>query len=107
MTVILHAQNQATTADYRQLTTSEQDEFDRLMEEADIAGPATYPTLMAAVALLTGLPTGDLRKCACSCWCGTVFDSNHPDAHVIEPGEGYNLGRHQCAWCADQHLETA
>lgn len=106
MAVMTHASNQAK-ADYRQLTTSEQDEFDRLMEEADIAGPATYPALMATVALLTGLPTGDLRKCACSCWCGTVFDSNHPDAHVIEPGEGYNLGRHQCPWCADQHLETA
>lgn len=106
MAVMTHAQNQAT-ADYRQLTTSEQDEFDRLMEEADIAGPATYLPLMAAVALLVGLPTGDLRKCACSCWCGTVFDSNHPDAHVIEPGEGYNLGRHQCPWCADQHRENA
>ena len=107
MAVMTHTQNQATEADYNQLSPAEQDEFDRLMQEADIAGPATYPTLMATIALLTGLPTGDLRKCGCSCYCGAVFDANDPDVHVIEHGEGYNLGRHQCAWCADQHQETA
>lgn len=107
MTVLTYAQNQAHTANYRQLSTSEQDEFDRLMEEADVAGPATYPTLMAAVAMLVGLPGGELRKCACSCWCPVVFDANTPDAHVIEHGDGYNLGRHQCPTCADRHRETA
>jgi hypothetical protein len=107
MAVMTHARTQANTADYRQLSTAEQDEFDRLMEDADNAGPVDYPPLMKAVAKLVGLPEGDLRKCACSCWCGTVFDANTPDAHVIEHGENFNLGRHQCPLCADRHRETA
>jgi len=107
MTVILHAQNQATTADYTQLTAAQQDEFDRLMRHADKAGPIDYPHLMARIAELVGLPEGDLRKCGCSCYCPAIFDADNPDAHVIEYGEGYNLGRHQCPTCADRHRETA
>lgn len=95
------------TADYNTLTETQQQHFDQLMEQADTAGPHDYAPLMDAVAILTGLRVGDLRKCACSCCCPIVFDSNAVDAHVIEHGEGYNLGRHQCAWCADQHRETA
>lgn len=107
MAVMTHAQNQATEADYNQLTAAQQDKFDRLMEDADVAGHWEYIALMAVAAAWTGLPMGDIRKCGCSCWCPVIFDANHPDVHVIEHGEGYNLGRHQCAWCADQHQETA
>jgi hypothetical protein len=95
------------TTSYYALTEAQQQRFNELMEQADTAGPADYPVRMDAVAILTGLPTGDLRKCACSCWCPVIFDSNRPDAHVIEHGEGYNLGRHQCPTCADHHRETA
>lgn len=105
--VITPARTHPTTADYQALTTQDQDKFDVLMEQADDAGPADYPTFMKAIAALTGLPTGDIRKCACSCWCPTVFDANTPDAHVIEHGAGFNLGRHQCPQCADWHRETA
>nr|WSZ21212.1 hypothetical protein OH837_49080 [Streptomyces canus] len=106
MAVITRARIQATEADYRQLSTAEQDKFDRLMRHADKAGPVDYPQLMGRIADLVGLPEGDLRKCGCSCWCGTVFDSNTPDAHVIKHGEGFNLGVHQCPLCADRHRET-
>jgi len=104
--VITHAFARPET-DYTALPTAIQDQFDQLMEEADIAGPATYPGLMATIALLVGLPNGEIRKCACSCYCGVIFDSNRPDAHVIKHGEGYNLGRHQYPTCADRHRETA
>lgn len=95
------------TADFYALTETQQKRFNELMEQADTAGPHDYPVRMDAVAILTGLPTGDLRKCACSCWCPVIFDANNEDAHVIEYGEGYNLGRHQCPTCADRHRETA
>jgi hypothetical protein len=106
MAVMTHA-HARLEANYKQLTLHDQDRFDELMEAADIAGPHDYPSLMLAVAALTGLPAGDIRKCGCSCTCPTIFDSNNEDTHVIKHGEGYNLGRHQCAWCADQHRETA
>jgi hypothetical protein len=102
-----HAQIRPTTADYKALTPAQQDRFDALMEEADTAGPAGYAPLMATLAALTGLTGGETRKCACSCWCPVLFDADDPDAHVIEHSDGYNLGRHQCPWCADQHRETA
>lgn len=106
MAVTLHAFARSE-ADYRALPAATQDKFDRLMEDADVAGHWEYLALMAVAAVWTGLPTGDIRKCACSCWCPVIFDANAEDAHVIEYGEGYNLGRHQCPWCADQHRETA
>jgi hypothetical protein len=93
-------------ANYDRLTIEDQDRFDELMEAADIAGPHDYPSLMLALAALTGI-TGEIRKCGCSCWCPVIFDAEAPDVHVIEYGEGYNLGRHQCRRCADQHRETA
>jgi len=93
-------------ANYNTLTIEDQNRFDELMEAADIAGPHDYPGLMLALAALTGLPNGEIRKCACSCWCPAIFDADH-NGHVIEYGEGYNLGRHQCGRCADDHRETA
>lgn len=106
MAVTTHAPAHPET-DYTALPTAIQDEFDRLMEEADQAGPHDYAPLMAQVALLAGLPKGEIRKCDCSCYCGRIFDANTPDAHVIEESGGYNLGRHQCPTCADRHRETA
>lgn len=107
MAAITHAPTHPGTVDYAALAPEQQDLFDQVMEEADIAGPATYPSLMFAAALLTGLPYGDIRKCGCSCYCPAVFDANAEDAHVIEQSGGYNLGRHQCPLCADRHRETA
>ena len=107
MAVMTHARTHPTTANYNTLTVDQQHQFDQVMEEADIAGPATYPTLMTAIALLVGLPYGDIRKCACPCYCPVVFDANDPEAHVIEESGGYNLGRNQCPTCADRHRETA
>jgi hypothetical protein len=95
-----------TEADYYTLTPAQQDDFNALMEQADTAGPHDYPALMTALTLLTGI-RGEIRRCSCSCVCGRIFDANTEGAHVIEDGDGYNLGRHQCPWCADQHLETA
>ncbi|MBZ6211712.1 hypothetical protein KVH31_35025 [Streptomyces olivaceus] len=92
-------------ADYNALGTAQQDRFDQLMERADTAGPHDYQPLMDTLAVLTGI-TGEIRKCACSCWCPVIFDADR-DGHVIEYGEGYNLGRHQCGRCADEHPETA
>ncbi|AKZ60774.1 hypothetical protein SAM23877_p065 (plasmid) [Streptomyces ambofaciens ATCC 23877] len=98
-------------ANYRTLSTDDQDRFDHAMELADnTADNGEYVALMLAAASIAGLriPYGtEIRRCGCSCWCPTIFDAADPDAHVIEPGDGYNLGRHQCPWCADQHRETA
>lgn len=106
MAVMTHA-HAHLEADYNALPAHLQDTFDQLMEYADIAGPANYADVMGQIALLTGLPTGEIRRCGCSCYCPVIFDAEHPDAHVIEYGKGYNLGRHQCPLCADHHRETA
>jgi hypothetical protein len=98
-------------ADYNTLPTTVQDAFDHLMEEADVAGtPQHFFEVMARTARLIGMPlppSGDIRKCGCSCWCPVIFDAEHPDAHVIEESPGYNLGRVQCPTCTDRHRETA
>lgn len=110
MAVMTHAQNQATTTDYTQLTRLEQDKFDQVMAEADTTSlNSEYRALMRIAALIAGIPlpaSGEIRKCGCSCYCGVIFDPNTPDAHVIEHGQDYNLGRHQCPTCADRHRET-
>lgn len=111
MAVVLHAQNRATQADYTHLTPDDQDLFDQVMERAD-DNPhnGEYLALMLAAAQLAGLRIpygGHIRKCACSCVCPAIFDPDDPDAHCIEASDGYNLGRHQCPRCADQHRETA
>ena len=106
MALMTHAHTRPE-ADYTALTLDAQDRFDELMDAADTAGPHDYPALMLTLAVLTGLPDGDIRKCGCSCVCGRIFDANTTGAHVIEDGDGYNLGRLQCPWCADQHRETA
>jgi hypothetical protein len=109
MAVMTHAsvRLEPGTTSYNTLTEAQQERFDRLMEKADTAGPANYGDVMEAVADLVGLSEGEIRKCACSCWCPVIFDANNDDAHVIEHGEDYNLGRHQCPTCADHHRETA
>jgi hypothetical protein len=110
MAVMTHAQNQAE-ADYTTLDLSDQDRFDHVMELADdTADQGEFMALMLAAAVIAGLRTpygGEIRRCACSCWCGVIFDPNTPGTHVIEHGQGYNLGRHQCPTCADRHQETA
>ena len=111
MTVILHAQNQAPEADYTAMDEPDQQRFDEVMAIADgTSSNGEYLALMLAAATLAGLHIpygGEIRKCGCSCWCGTVFDPNTPGAHVIRDGDGYNLGSHQCPTCADRHRETA
>ncbi|MFI2620445.1 hypothetical protein [Streptomyces sp. NPDC018584] len=107
MAVMTHTQKRPTTVDYTALTPLQQGRFDQLMEQADTAGPSDYAPLMTAIAALTGLADGEIRKCGCSCSCPAIFDGDDPDAHVIEESGGYNLGRVQCPWCADQHRETA
>ncbi len=106
MAVMTHA-SAHPEADYNALPDAVQDQFDQLMEQADIAGPADFAPLMRAIAILTGLTAADIRKCGCSCWCPVIFDAEDPDAHVIEQSGGYNLGRVQCPTCTDRHRETA
>lgn len=110
MAVMTHAlpRLEPGTTSYNTLSTEAQAAFDVLMEQADDArSNPEYLRPMRALAALTGLPQGEIRKCACSCWCPVIFDANNEDAHVIEHGDGYNLGRHQCPTCADHHRETA
>lgn len=111
MAVMTHAPHRPTTADYTALTEAAQDKFDHVMALADdTADQGEYIALMLAAAHIAGLDIpygGEIRRCDCSCWCGTVFDLSDPDHHVIEQGNGYNLGRHQCPRCADTHPETA
>ena len=98
-------------ADYNTLPAPILDEFDQLMEQADNAGTNQhYFEVMARAARLIGMvlpASGDIRRCACSCVCGCIFDAEDPQAHVIEESKGYNLGRVQCPTCADRHRETA
>ncbi|NUS82737.1 MAG: hypothetical protein HOY75_08285 [Streptomyces sp.] len=93
------------------LSAEAQAKFTDVMERADdTSDNGEFLALMLAAAYIAGLdiPYGaEIRKCDCSCYCGTVFNPADPDAHVIEEGDGYNLGRHQCPTCADRHRETA
>lgn len=110
MAVMTHALNQAE-ANYNHLARADQERFDHVMELADDnRDNGEYLALMLAAASIAGLRIpygGHIRKCACSCTCPVIFDPEHPDAHVIEHEDGYNLGRHQCPTCADDHRETA
>ena len=110
MAVITHAFARPD-ADYTTLPAPTQNDFDQLMEEADQAGtPQHFLDVMARAARLIGMrlpDSGDIRRCACSCVCGCIFDAEDPDAHVIEETAGYNLGRVQCPTCTDRHRETA
>jgi hypothetical protein len=98
-------------ADYTALTPTAQAKFDHVMELADdTADNGEYTALMLAAASIAGLDIpygGEIRKCGCSCWCGVIFDPTATGAHVIQDGDGYNLGRTQCPTCADHHRETA
>ena len=107
MAVITHART-SREANYTDLTHGQQQRFDELLEQADHArSNLDYLPLMQALAGLTGLPTGEIRKCGCSCYCPVIFDANDEHAHVIEWTGGYNLGRVQCPRCTAEHLETA
>jgi hypothetical protein len=98
-------------ADYSALSSTDQNRFDDVMERADDnRDNGEYLALMLAAATIAGLHIpygGHIRKCACSCWCPVIFDPEDPDAHCIEESAAFNLGRHQCPTCADQHRETA
>lgn len=110
MAVMTHA-HARTEADYTALDDTQQTKFDHLMDLADgTTDPGEYRAFMLGAAYIAGLGIpygGEIRKCACSCWCGVIFDANNADAHVIEESDGYNLGRVQCPACADRHRETA
>ena len=94
--------------DYNTLPAATQDAFNELMEQADTAtSNHDYLPIMRALATLAGLPTGEIRRCGCSCVCGCIFDADDPDAHVIAETAGYNLGRVQCPTCTDRHRGTA
>jgi hypothetical protein len=109
MAVMTHAHHQAQ-ANYSDLDLDTQERFDHAMELADDnRDNGEYLALMLAAAALAGLriPYGaDIRRCGCSCYCPVIFQTR-PDTHVIEYGQGYNLGRVQCDTCADDHRETA
>lgn len=111
MALMTHARNQATTGNYKRLNTYDQDLFTEYMERADTASTnGEYLALMVLAGLTADVPLtygGHIRKCACSCCCPVIFNPDDPDAHCIESGDGYNLGRHQCPTCADRHRETA
>ncbi|MEW2402213.1 hypothetical protein [Streptomyces sp. NPDC046862] len=110
MAVMTHA-SARLEADYYALTKAQQQDFQRLMEEADEAGTTDhFLDVMRRAARAIGMPlpaSGDIRRCACSCVCGCIFDAEDPDAHVIEQSKGFNLGRVQCPTCTDRHRETA
>lgn len=110
MAVMTHA-SVHPEADYNALSATIQDDFDHLMEQADNAGTTDhFRDVMARAANTIGMrlpASGDIRRCACPCICGHIFDAEHPDAHVIEWTAGYNLGRVQCPTCADHHRETS
>ena len=110
MAVMTHAPARPDTTDYNTLTPAQQNHFDDVMDLADdTADNGEYLALMLAAAAIAGLtiPYGaDIRRCGCSCYCPTIFAPTN-DTHVIEYGEGYNLGRVQCDRCADDHRETA
>jgi hypothetical protein len=105
-----HAHTQVTHTNYNHLAPDTQEQFDQTMQRADnSATTGEYLALMVVAALTVGIDLhygGELRKCGCSCYCPTVFITR-PDTHVIEYGQGYNLGRVQCDLCADRHRETA
>lgn len=111
MAVMTHAQNQPRTINYRTLTTTQQDRFDQLMEQADTAGTNdAYLAAMTEAVAITGirLPASrDIAKCGCPCDCGHIFDSNADGVTVIEHSHGYNLSRLQCPDCTDEHPAPA
>ena len=110
MAAITHALTRPE-ADYTALDLYDQERFDRVMELADDQRDnGEYLALMLAAASIAGLRIdygGHIRKCACSCYCPVIFNPDTTDAHCIEASDGYNLGRHQCPRCADEHRETA
>ncbi|WP_157865175.1 hypothetical protein [Streptomyces prasinopilosus] len=102
-----------TETDYRSLTTAQQDEFDRLMEQADTAGPGdAYHQAMTEAALTAGLPvpaSRDIARCSClndagGCGCGAIFDSHALGVVVTATNApNRNLSELQCPTCGHDH----
>jgi len=99
--------------DYRNLTVAQQDEFDRLMRQADHAGPGdAYHQAMTEAALTVGIPvpaSRDIALCSClndagGCGCGAIFDS-HTDGVVVTAtnAPNRNLSELQCPTCGHDH----
>ena len=113
MAVMTHARNQATTADYTQLSKTAQDVIDKAMDDADNAETGQdYTDAMEYVAIAAGVPfpeSGDLAVCSClkdagGCGCGAIFDS-HQDGVVVTATNDpdCNLSRLQCPDCGHDH----
>ncbi|MGW3406419.1 hypothetical protein [Streptomyces zhihengii] len=98
------------TADYRHLTTAQQNQFDKLMEQADDTRSSDeYNALMIGAAAIVGLTirNGDeITRCACPCDCGHIFDTALPGLYNLVPVSPYGLARLQCQDCADDHRAT-
>lgn len=111
MAVMTHTQNTPTSVDYRDLTATQQDHLDNVLEQADNTTDASeYNTLMLAAAHYAGLHIaygGEVLRCSCTCVCPAVFDNADPDARTIEESQGYNLPIRQCPLCADRHPAPA
>jgi hypothetical protein len=106
--VITHARP-SLEADYRTLSTDDQDRFDQLMERADHAGPHDYQPLMDTLAVLTGLNARDVARCSCytdafGCGCAAIFDTALPGAVVTATNSpNCNLSQLQCPTCGHDH----
>ncbi|WP_446458701.1 hypothetical protein [Streptomyces rochei] len=109
MAVMTHAPARLE-ANYRSLSTDDQDRFDQLMERADHAGPHDYQPLMDALAVLTGLFTArDIARCSCwtdtrGCGCAVIFDTALPGVVVTATNDpDCNLSQLQCPTCGHDH----
>jgi hypothetical protein len=102
-----HARKTPTSVDYRDLTATQQNRLDQLLQRADDTSDAgEYNSLMLGVAALAGLHIeygGEVLPCKCTCVCPAVFDNADPDARTIEESNGFNLPIRQCPLCADRH----
>jgi hypothetical protein len=111
MAVMTHARTQPTSVDYRDLTATQQTQFDLVMDLADDTTSAgQYNSLMLAAAFLAGIHIergGEVLKCSCTCVCPAIFDNADPDARTIEESAGFNLPIRQCPTCADRHPAPA
>ena len=113
MAVMTHARNQATTADYTQLSKTAQAVIDKAMQDADNADTGQdYTDAMEYLAIAAGIPlptSGDLAVCSClnddhGCGCGAIFDSHQNGVVVTATNDpNRNLSRLQCPGCGHDH----
>ncbi|TXS39663.1 hypothetical protein [Streptomyces sp. t39] len=99
------------TAHYGDLTPTQQQHFDQLMEQADGTRISDeYNALMVGAAAIAGLTAhlGDeIALCACPhCRCDTIFDTALPGLYSLVATSPYGLARLQCQDCADDHRAT-